>query len=91
MSSTSSRDRPSPLFKRLTQPKAPDTELNQGKEKLTGQQGKSGKSHTDSDEKQRNSKRGKTDAGENQGNCGEIRNWKLSGVAMMENWLATAF
>ena len=34
---------------------------------------------------------GKTDAGENQGNCGEIRNWKLSGVAMMENWLATAF
>ena len=70
MSSVSSRDRRSPLFKRLNRPKAPDTELNQGKEKLTGQQGKSGKSHTDSDEKQRNSKRGKTDAGENQGNCG---------------------
>ena len=33
MSCASSRDRPSPLFNRLTRPKAPDTELNQGKEK----------------------------------------------------------
>ena len=41
--------------------------------------------------KSREIQSGKTDAGENQGNCGEIRNWKLSGVAMMENWLATAF
>ena len=33
MSFASSRDRPSPLFNWLTRPKAPDTELNQGKEK----------------------------------------------------------
>ena len=78
-----------PLFNAAHPTKSSRHGIKPRRKKLT--QEKSGKSGADSDEKQRNSKCGKTDAGENQGNCGEIRNWKLSGVAMMENWLATAF